>query len=124
MQKMKTLYEKYGGTPTVTKIVKAFYQIVLDRPNLARYFVNIDMDKLIRHQIDFVCSLLGKPSQDDYDMEQFKMAHKKFKITNRSFDDVAHIFVTVLHNYGVSDEDIENISENLEGLRDFIVGQN
>lgn len=121
---MKTLYEKYGGTPTVTKIVKAFYQIVLDRPNLARYFVNIDMDKLIRHQIDFVCSLLGKPSKNDYDMEQFKMAHKKFKITNRSFDDVAHIFVTVLHNSGVSDEDIENISENLEGLRDLIVGQN
>ena len=99
MRKVKTLYEKYGGTPTVTKIVKAFYQIVLDRPNLARYFINIDMDRLIRHQIDFVFNLLGKPSKADYDMKQFKMAHSKFKITDRSFDHVAHIFVTVLHNY-------------------------
>ena len=121
MQKMKTLYEKYGGTPTVTKIVKAFYQIVLDRPNLARYFINIDMDRLIRHQIDFVCYLLGKPSKADYDMKQFKMAHSKFKITDRSFDDVADIFVTVLHNYGVSDEDVDNIKENLEGLRSYVV---
>ena len=65
MRKVKTLYEKYGGTPTVTKIVKAFYQIVFDRPNLARYFININIDRLIRHQIDFVYYLLGKPSKAD-----------------------------------------------------------
>ena len=121
MQKMKTLYEKYGGTPTVTKIVKLSIKLSFDRPNLARYFINIDMDRLIRHQIDFVCYLLGKPSKEDYDMKQFKMAHSKFKITDRSFDDVAHIFVTVLHNYGVSDEDVDNIKENIEGLRSYVV---
>ena len=121
MRKVKTLYEKYDGTQTVTKIVKAFYQIVLDRPNLAQYFINIDMDRLIRHQIDFVCYLLGKPSKADYDMKQFKMANSKFKITDRSLDDVAHIFVSVLHNYGGSDEDIDNIKKNIEGLISYVV---
>ena len=69
MRNVKTLYEKFGGSSTVTKIVIAFYQIVLDRTNLARYFINIDMDRLIRHQIDFVCYLLGKPSKADYEYE-------------------------------------------------------
>ena len=116
MLNAKTLYGKYGGTPTVTKIVKAFYQIVLDRPNLARYFINIDMDRLIRHQIDLVCYLLLRSSKSDYDMEQIKLAHNKFKITDRSFNDEAHIFVTVPHNYCVSDQDGNNIKKNIEGL--------
>ena len=72
--------QKYGGTPTVTKIVKAFYQIVLDRPNLARYFVNIDMDKLIKHQIVFVCSLIGKPSKNDYDISNSRWLIKNSKL--------------------------------------------
>ena len=53
-------------------------------------------------------------------MKQFKMAHSKFKITDRPFDDVAHIFVTVQHNYGESDEDIDNIKKNIEGLRSYV----
>ena len=65
--------------------------------------------------------MLGKPSKADYDMKQFKMANSKFKITDRSFDDVAHFFVTVLHNYGVSDDAIDNIKENIEGLRSYVV---
>ena len=51
-------------------------------------------------------------------MKQLKMAHSKFKITDRSFDDVAHFFVTILHNYVISDD---NIKENIEGLRSYVV---
>ncbi len=118
---METLYQKYGGTPTVTKIVKAFYNIVIDRPNLARYFQDTDMDRLIRHQIDFVCYLLGKPSTQEYDFKKFKKVHYKYNITSRSFEDVMSIFDNVLHAYGVSDDDISDILENLEGLRGYIV---
>ena len=49
------------------------------------------------------------------------MANSKFKITDRSLDDVAHIFVSVLHNYGGSDEDIDNIKKNIEGLISYVV---
>ena len=54
-------------------------------------------------------------------MKKFKMAHSKFKITDRSFDDVAHFFVTILHNYVISDDDIDNIKENIEGLKSYVV---
>jgi len=78
MLNAKTLYGKYGGTPTVTKIVKAFYQIVLDRPNLDRYFININLDRLIRHQIHFVYYLLEKTFKADCDMKQFKIINRSF----------------------------------------------
>ena len=54
-------------------------------------------------------------------MEQINLAHNKFKITDRSFNDEAHIFASVLHNYCVSDQDVNNIKKNIEGLRSYVI---
>ena len=56
----KTLFDKYGGVPTVTSIVRAFYKEVLKNYKLKPYFENIDTERLIHHQIGFISHLLGE----------------------------------------------------------------
>ena len=55
-----TLFDKYGGVPTVTSIVRAFYKEVLKNYKLKPYFENIDTERLIHHQIGFISHLLGE----------------------------------------------------------------
>jgi truncated hemoglobin YjbI len=43
-------------------IVRAFYKEVLGNPKLKPYFVGIDAERLIHHQIGFISHLLGKPA--------------------------------------------------------------
>ena len=57
------IYEKIGGAKTVSKIVRKFYDIVLSDDILKKYFENISMASLIGHQIEFISSALGKPSE-------------------------------------------------------------
>jgi truncated hemoglobin YjbI len=44
-----TLFDKYGGVPTVTSIVRASYKEVLKNYKLKPYFENIDTERLIHH---------------------------------------------------------------------------
>ena len=41
-----TLFEKYGGVPAVTSVVKSFYKEVLANPRLKIYFAAANSDKL------------------------------------------------------------------------------
>ena len=57
MNETISLFDKYGGVPTITEVVRAFYKKVLGHPDFKQYFENIDMEKLIMHQIEFISLL-------------------------------------------------------------------
>ena len=42
-----TLFDKYGGFATVSKVVMSFYDRVLDSDQIGEYFEDIDMKRLI-----------------------------------------------------------------------------
>jgi hypothetical protein len=47
---MATMFERYGGFATVSKVVMAFYDKALDSDVIGVYFENVDMPALIDHQ--------------------------------------------------------------------------
>ena len=49
-----TLYDKYGGFETFSTVVRNFYQKILDSEELAPYFDNVNMEKLMSHQTNFI----------------------------------------------------------------------
>ena len=53
------LFDKYGGVPAVTRIVRDFHERLMRRPNLRRYFEEMEMDKVIQHHIAYVSYALG-----------------------------------------------------------------
>lgn len=115
-----SLFEKYGGTPTVKHIVKEFYARILETPNLARYFINTDVDKIIKHQILFIAYVMGKPVSN-YTGKDMKNAHINVHVTSKSFQDTLEVLEETLLDFNVDVSDIELIIKRLNKFKNEIV---
>ena len=116
----ESLFDKYGGVETLTPLVREFYKRIMATPNLARYFINTDMEVLIRHQIQFIAVVMGKPAAfyEGMDMEE---AHKRSNISDRSFEDVIDVLEETLKDFQVEEDDIIEILDKAKSLRNQIV---
>ena len=117
-----TLFDKYGGVPTVTSIVRDFYKRMLRRPNLRRYFDGVDMEHLILHQIKFIAYVMGKPAED-YPAKYLMQAHQPHGITTASFDLTLELLRDALSHNGVTAEDVDTIISRANEVRDQIVSR-
>jgi hemoglobin len=118
-----TLFDKYGGVTTFSKVITNFYERVYARPNLRHYFDIMDKPRLIQHQVEFVAYLLGKPMRD-YSEYHLRSFHERLNITGKAFDDLVKIFQEELEAVKVSSADIASIIDVVHGLRKDIVTRN
>mgnify|MGYP000026225638 CR=1 FL=1 len=119
---MGSMFDKYGGVDTVKIIVENFYDEMLSRPNLRRYFSDTPMDKLAMHQVEFIAYALGKPKAF-YADEKLLAAHQKLRITDASFNQTKDILEDVLIDMHVEPVDRKDILDIIEGKRRLIVRQ-
>jgi hemoglobin len=116
----QTLFDKYGGVPVVTEIVRDFYKRVMRRPNLRRYFVNVPLEAVIHHQIAFVSMVLGK-TPHDYSGRSMREAHRGIGVTSASFELAAQLLSDTLVSAEVEPADIDAIMAKVASLRADIV---
>jgi hemoglobin len=116
----QTLFDKYGGVPVVTEIVRDFYKRVMRRPNLRRYFVNVTLEAVIHHQIAFVSMVMGK-TPHDYSGRSMREAHRGIGITAASFELAAQLLSDTLVSAEVEQADIDAIMAKVASLRADIV---
>ena len=116
----QTLFDKYGGVPVVTEIVRDFYKRVMRRPNLRRYFVNVPLENVIHHQIAFVSMVLGK-TPHDYSGRSMREAHRGIGVTSASFELAAQLLSDTLVSAEVEQADIDAIMAKVASLRSDIV---
>lgn len=116
------LFDKYGGVNGLTNVVQIFYQRVLSRPNLARYFTDVDMEALIGHQIKYFAWALGKPAAV-YEGGDMREAHAKSGITKASFEEVANILADTLRDHEVTEEDVQTILTRIGMMEADIVSR-
>ncbi len=57
-----SIYDEIGED-RLNRIVRSFYEKVFQDPMLAHFFMNLDHEKLIALQVDFVRSMLGGPQR-------------------------------------------------------------
>ena len=103
----KTLYDKYGGFPAVSTIVHNFYDKILASQSLEKFFAGVDMDRLIDHQVKFLCMVLGGPN--NYSGRQLGAAHANLKIDKGAFGEVAQHLKASLEEAGVEPQDVGTI---------------
>ena len=116
----ETLFDKYGGVTAVQSIVATFYQRLLNRPNLRRYFRHTDMKRLQMHQVKFIAYVMGKPAEF-YEGRTLQDAHAGFGISETSFDEVANILEWTLEDYDLERADIDSIMDAVAKTRPLIV---
>ncbi len=116
----KTLFDKYGGVPMATRVARDFHERIMRRPHLRRYFIEIPIDRIIQHHIEYISYALGKPTQQ-YGIEDIRAQHKHIGVTGASFDLIRELFVACLEEENIEEIDIVNIIETLREVRNTIV---
>jgi hemoglobin len=116
----QTLFDKYGGIPTIAKVVKAFHQEVMARHHLAAYFEGVDLEHLAQHTVKYVAFVMGKPAEF-YTGRDMYTAHAKYHIHGMHFDEVADVLKDVLTSAGMSKPDIALVMLRVESLREMII---
>jgi hemoglobin len=115
------MFEKYGGFSTVSRIVSAFYDEVMESPDLARYFENTDMRRLIDHQTKFIASVMGGPAS--YSNEQLERVHANLSINETDYMAVVAILRETLEDFDIDESDIATICNQVLDRKRFIVTQ-
>ena len=116
-----SLYEKYGRYKTLQSLVRDFYADVLESPRLAPYFVDVEMETLIKHQVSFLSQALGGPIS--YTGRELDLAHRHLSVTAAAFQEVAVILEDNLRDAGVEDDDVATIMGKVASFQPQVVDE-
>jgi hemoglobin len=114
-----TTFEALGGFSRVRLIVSEFYDRILASEQLAGFFADIDMRRLIDHQTKFVAAVMGGPAA--YSDEQIARAHMRLGISADQFDEMAELFRETLEDFGLPENDVQRLHAHVASMRDHVV---
>ncbi len=114
-----SLYDKYGGHPAIADMVMKFYDRVRTSPELDAMFAGVDMQRLIDHQAQFICSLIGGPAS--YSDEELRGIHAPLGVTGHQFDTMMSLFKLTLEECRFQPEDVAEIFARMNSKRSFVV---
>lgn len=112
-------YDRLGGAESIRAAVDRFYAAVLDDPELAGYFTDIDVARLKRHQVLLLGQVLGGPQ--NYDGRDLGEAHRGLGITDGHYGKVVRHLVTVFTEMGAAADTIAAAGEVLDNVKPQIV---
>ena len=113
------MFERYGGLPFVSRFVLSFYDRVLASAELAPFFADVDMQRLVEHQAKFISSVMGGPAS--YSGAALRESHHHLQIDDRAFDQMIGLFRSVLQESKIADADVDAIMADLNAHRIHIV---
>lgn len=116
----QTLFDKYGGVPTATKMVSKLTERWLANPILRRYLEGMSKEALLRHQIAVVAYIMGKPVAP-YDTEAMRAAHQPLNITPHAYEEMVTLLRQVLLEMSIQAADIATVLATLDRQRHHLV---
>lgn len=119
MQMTQTLYEKFGGETGIGKLVDDFYERVLADDTVNHFFDKTDMKKQRLHQAHFLSFALGGPNQ--YTGRSMAKAHEGMNLQTEHYNAIVRHLGDALTAAGAGKEDIGEVVDRLETLKDDIL---
>lgn len=114
-----SMFDRYGGFASVSKIVMSFYDRALDSDIIGEYFENSDMKALIDHQTKFISSLMGGPAS--YSDEVLRRVHAKLGINQEAFDEMTALLTETLEDFDIDPDDIREVMDGVGSRAKVIV---
>lgn len=115
----QSLFERYGGFASVSRVVMSFYDKMLDSPLTSPYFAHTDMKRLIDHQTKFIATLMGGPAS--YTNEHLERVHAHLGITEAAFLESMVLMRETLEDFDFREDDIRQVEGEMMGRKNFIV---
>ena len=114
-----SMFERYGGFVSVSRVVSAFYDKALESPILGPYFANANMQRVIDHQTKFVASLMGGPAS--YSNEELIRVHKGLNINEEAFFEMTDLFRETLEDFDFDEDDLNAVEKALNDRKPYVV---
>lgn len=114
-----TLYQRLGGEPGVAKLLMDFYGHVLADPELSRFFVDVEMEKLVSMQRELFSSALGGPHT--YSGRPLREVHAGRGITLHHFQRFREHLLSTLKDAGVPIDDIHEVVRRVTAMKKEIL---
>jgi hemoglobin len=115
----QTIFERYGGFASVSRVVMSFYEKMLDSPVTNPYFANTNMKRLIDHQTKFIASMMGGPAS--YSNDHLERVHAHLGITEQAFLESVVLLTETLEDFDFADEDVHSVREEMMSRKNFVV---
>jgi len=114
-----SLFEKYGGFASVSKVVFAFYDKAIDSDIIGPFFEDVDMRRLVDHQTKFIASVMGGPAS--YTDEALRKVHTGLEIDRDAFDEMSRLLRETLAEYGFQPADVDAVMDEIEARAPFVI---
>ena len=114
-----SMFDRYGGFSSVSKIVMAFYDKVLDSDIIGHYFEDVELPDLIDHQTKFIASVMGGPAS--YSNEVLQRVHAHLDIDATAFEEVVTLLRETLEEFELEPHDIDVIVQDIRGRSSYII---
>jgi hemoglobin len=114
----KSLYMKFGSRVT-SGMAECLYDRMLVDPELAPFFVGVDIDRLREHVADFLTVLTGGP--DIYRGRDLREAHAGYRISKDQFERVMGHIRAAAAELAIEAQDIETIATSIRGYECDVV---
>ncbi len=114
-----TMFQRYGGFASISKLVMAFYDRALDSDIIGGYFEDTDMKTQIDHQTKFISSLMGGPAS--YSDDVLQRVHAGLGIDQQAFDEMTALLADTLEDFEFDPEDIDEIMKAIRSRAGIII---
>ena len=116
----ETLFDRIGGLKGLQKVVKRFYKSLYWDDLVGHYFVDLDLEKLVDHQIGFLRKAFGDVHYE-YTPKALSKIHADLKITEEEFDRVGERLIESLEAAKIGQQEIDEIMGIVSSVKDQIV---
>ena len=97
MNNSESLYDRIGGKESIKRIVKEFYDTILADPELAPFFENSSVERIIAMQEELFGAALGGPVE--YTGTELNRAHSGRGITHKHLSTYINHLLEVLKRF-------------------------
>jgi len=121
-----TLYSRIGGDDTIAKVLNIFYKKVMNDEQLAPFFKNVEIERLINKQRTFLTFALGGPTDYTYWQRGLRNAHTQSVekgLNDTHFDLVVEHMSKSLEQIAIPDELIAEVKEIVESTRKHVLNK-
>jgi hemoglobin len=117
--RVKSLYDRLGGTPAITAVVDQFVTNVAGDARINGRFATTDIPRLKKHLVDQVCSASGGPCT--YAGRDMKTTHVGMQITTADFNALVEDLVAALDKFKVPEKEKKELLALLGPMKKDIV---
>ncbi|MEZ6068184.1 MAG: group 1 truncated hemoglobin [Planctomycetaceae bacterium] len=116
-----TIYEEIGGAPAIDRLIEEFYVRVRGDAELAQFFDNVSMDRLLRMQKEFFAAALEGPiTASDIDISR---AHAGLGIKLRHFNRYVQHLLQTLEAHAVPRRLQQEVIRRISTYVDQVTGE-